>query len=60
MLFKLSGADGVSGTGSVASVSFEVTGASGDTCNLDLSEGALADTAADELPAIWIDCEVVV
>ncbi len=60
VLFKLSGADGVSGTGSLASVSFEVTGASGDTSHLNISDGALADTAADEIPAIWIGCEVVV
>jgi hypothetical protein len=60
VLFKLSGADGVSGTGSLASVSFEVTGASGDTSNLSISDGLLADTAADEIPAIWIDCTVVV
>ena len=60
VLFKLSGADGVSGTGSLASVSFEVTGASGDTSHLNISDGTLADTAADEIPAIWIGCEVVV
>jgi hypothetical protein len=60
VLFKLSGADGVSGTGSLASVSFEVTGASGDTSHLNISDGALADTAADEIPAIWIGCEVAV
>jgi len=60
VLFKLSGADGVSGTGSLATVSFEVTGTSGNTCNLDISDGTLADTAAAEIPAIWIGCTVVV
>ncbi len=60
VLFKLSGADGVSGTGSLVTISFEVTGTSGNTCNLDISDGTLADTAADEIPAIWIGCTVVV
>ncbi len=60
VLFKLSGANGVSGTGSLTSVSFEVTGASGDTSNLSISNGLLADTAADKIPAIWIGCTVVV
>ena len=60
VLFKLSGVDGVSGTGSLAAISFEVAGSSGDTSVLDISDGTLSDTEADEIPAIWIDGGVTV
>ena len=55
VLFKLSGASGVSGTGYVATIEFVVSGSQGDTSILDISEGALSDTRADEIQAVWID-----
>ena len=60
VLFKLSGANGASGTGSVATIEFAVSGSQGDTSVLDLFEGALSDTGADEIPAVWIDGGVTV
>ncbi|MEA1905635.1 MAG: cohesin domain-containing protein, partial [Euryarchaeota archaeon] len=60
VIFKLSGADGVSGSGSVATIGFAVTGSQGDTSVLDIAEGNLADTGADEIPATWADDEVTV
>ncbi len=60
VLFKLSGADGVSGSGSVATIEFAVSGSQGDTSVLDISDGALSDTGAGEIPAVWIDGGVTV
>ncbi len=58
VLFKLSGVNGASGTGSVAMIEFAVTGSSGDTSVLDIFDGTLSDTEAGEIPAIWSDDEV--
>ncbi len=60
VLFKLSSASGVSGTGSVATIEFAVSGSQGDTNVLDISNGLLSDTGADEIPAVWIDGGVTV
>jgi hypothetical protein len=60
VLFKLAGVDGVSGSGSVATIEFALTGSQGDTSVLDISNGNLADTEADEIPATWIDDEVFI
>ena len=60
VLFKLSGDAGVSGSGSVATIKFAVTGSQGDTSILDMTDGNLADTGADEIPATWTDDEVTV
>ena len=60
VLFKLSGASGVSGSGSVATIEFAVSGSQGDTSVLDVADGALSDTGADEIPAVWIDGGVTV
>jgi hypothetical protein len=60
VLFKLSGADGVSGSGSVATIEFAVSGSQGDTSVLDISDGALSDTGAGGIPAVWIDGGVTV
>ncbi len=60
VLFELSGDDAVSGSGCVARMAFEITGSQGDSCVLDISEGKLADTEGDAIPAIWIDDEMVI
>ncbi|MEA3314112.1 MAG: cohesin domain-containing protein, partial [Caldisericota bacterium] len=60
VIFKLSGADGVSGSGYVMKIGFEITGSDGDTSILDISDGVLSDTEADEIPATWTDDEVTV
>ncbi|RZN34683.1 MAG: hypothetical protein EF813_09720 [Methanosarcinales archaeon] len=59
-LFKLSGDDGVGGNGYVARIDFKITGLQGDSCVLDISDGGLADTSEDEIPAIWSDCKVTI
>ncbi|MEA1907384.1 MAG: cohesin domain-containing protein [Euryarchaeota archaeon] len=60
VLFRLPGATGVSGSGSLATISFEVTGTAGDRSVLDILEGLLVDTGSDEIPALWNDCEVAI
>ena len=62
VLFDLSGADTVTGSGSLATVNFEITGSVGDKSVLDISDGELfdLDTYSDGIPAIWNDCEVTI
>ena len=60
VLFKLSGDNGVSGSGYVTKIGFEITGSPGDTSVLDISDGMLSDTEADEIPATWTDYEATV
>ncbi|RZN31037.1 MAG: hypothetical protein EF813_12630, partial [Methanosarcinales archaeon] len=60
VLFKLSGADGVSGSGSVATIEFAVTGSQGDTSVLDVANGSLVDTGAEEIPATWNNCDIAI
>ena len=60
VIIEVSGIAGVSGSGDLAEVSFEVLGESGDKSTLDISEGLLVDTEAEEIPAEWIDDEVIV
>nr|CBH40063.1 hypothetical secreted protein [uncultured archaeon] len=50
----------VSGTGNLATISFEVVGKSGDETALDLSNGMLANNEADEIPTEWIDGKVTI
>ena len=57
-IFNLPGTAGVSGSGSLATIHFEVTGIAGDTSVLDISDGLLVDTGSDTIPAVWIDDEV--
>ena len=50
----------VSGTGNLATISFEVVGKSGDGSALELSNGMLANNEADEIPAEWIDDQITI
>ena len=52
--------EGVSGSGYLAKVSFEVVGETGDRSVLDISSGLLANKDAAEIFALWIDDEVVI
>ena len=60
VLFDISGVDAVSGSGSLATINFEITGSVGHVSVLDISDGALfdLDTYSEGIPAIWNDCEV--
>jgi len=60
VLFNLPGTTGVSGSGSLATIHFTVTGTVGDTSVLDISDGLLVDIRAEEILSTWIDDEVTV
>jgi hypothetical protein len=52
VLFNLPGFTGVSGSGQIATISFETTGSEGYSV-LDISDGLLVDGRSEEIPAIW-------
>ncbi len=54
LLFNLPGVGGVSGSGTIATIRFEVIGGDGDTSSLNLSDGLLVDTESDKIPADWV------
>ena len=64
VLFKLPSAkNGVSGSGTLATISFAVIGEDGDSSVLDIGEDAntgLTNTDSDELPVNWIDATVTI
>ena len=55
LLFNLPGVSGVSGSGTLATIRFEVVGESGDISSLNLSDGLLVDKESDKIPANWIN-----
>ena len=60
VLFNIPGIRGVSGSGYVAKINFEITGSEGDSCVLNISEGLLVNNNADKMPVIWTDGEVTI
>ncbi|MCD4797671.1 MAG: cohesin domain-containing protein, partial [Methanosarcinales archaeon] len=58
VLFNLSGTTGVSGSGSLATISFEVLGVTDDTSVLAISDGLLVDTGSNEISSLWSDDEI--
>ena len=60
VLLKLPWDEGVSGSGYLAEISFEVVGEQGDRSLLDISKGLLGDKNAEAIPAEWFDDEVIV
>ncbi len=60
VLVSLPLGEGVSGSGCLAEVEFEVKGKSGEESVLDISNGQLADAEAEEIEAEWYDDEVTV
>lgn len=63
LIFNLRGADGVSGSGYVAKILFEVIGNVGTTSAIDISDEytrMLSDTGADEISANWFGTNVTV
>ncbi|MEA1864339.1 MAG: cohesin domain-containing protein, partial [Euryarchaeota archaeon] len=55
VLFNLPGLTGVTGSGQVTTISFEVTGSPGDTSVLNVSDGLLVDVHGGVIPADWTD-----
>ena len=60
VILDVSGIAGVNGSGNLATISFVVVGETGDKSVLDMSNGLLVDTEAEEIPAEWIDAEITV
>ncbi|MCD4810863.1 MAG: cohesin domain-containing protein, partial [Methanosarcinales archaeon] len=58
VLFNLSGTTGVSGSGSLATISFEVLGVTDDTSVLAISDGLLVDIESNEISSLWSDDEI--
>jgi len=62
--FNLPGSSGVCGSGDLATISFEVTGTTGDCSVLnfdhDVEPPILVDTDSNEINATWIDCNVTI
>ena len=59
VMSELSGVSGVTGTGNIATISFEVVGNAGDKCVLEISDGMLANNEANEIPVVWVADEVI-
>ena len=60
VIVEVSGIAGVSGAGSLASISFAAVGEAGAKSVLDMDNGLLVNTEAEAIPAEWIDDEVIV
>ena len=60
LLFNFKGISGVSGSGTIATIRFEVVGEDGDASFLDLSNGLLYDGETDPVPADWISSMVTI
>ena len=60
VVVDLPGVDGVSGSGYLAKITFEVTGDDGDTSNIEISNGLLGNKNAAKIPATWTGGEVKV
>ena len=58
VFFTVPEATGVSGSGYLAKISFNVKGDEGDECVLDLDNGFLGNTTAEEIVADWIDATI--
>jgi len=58
VLVAMPGIKGVTGSGYLAKIIFEAVGKGGEKSVLDISNGMLVNTEAEEIPAVWIDDEV--
>ncbi|MBW2636111.1 MAG: hypothetical protein JRC86_01060, partial [Deltaproteobacteria bacterium] len=60
VVFNLPDTDGVSGSGTLATISFEVLGVIDDTSVLDISDGLLVDIKSNEISSLWFDNGITV
>jgi hypothetical protein len=60
VILDVSGIAGVNGSGNLATISFEVVGATGAKSMLNISNGLLVNTDAEAIPAEWINGVVTV
>jgi len=54
LLFNLPGVSGVGGSGTLATIKFEVVGGSGDSSFMDISNELLVDMESEVIPADWV------
>ena len=64
VIFKLPGDNGVSGSGTLATITFAVLGEDGDSSLLDIveksSDTVISNTESEKLPVNWIDATVTI
>ncbi|MBC2700229.1 MAG: hypothetical protein HF976_02245, partial [ANME-2 cluster archaeon] len=60
VIFNLPDTTGVSGSGSLTAISFEVLGVTDDTSVLAISDGLLVDTKSNEISSLWFNDEITV
>ncbi|MBC2697375.1 MAG: hypothetical protein HF974_03350, partial [ANME-2 cluster archaeon] len=60
VIFNLPNTTGVSGSGSLTTISFEVLGVTDDTSVLAISDGLLVDIESNEILSLWSDDEITV
>jgi hypothetical protein len=58
LLFNPGVSGAVSGSGTIATIRFEVVGEDGDFSFLNLSNGLLVDKESDKIPAVWVNSMV--
>jgi hypothetical protein len=54
LLFNFPGVSGIGGSGTLATIRFEVVGGSGDSSFMDISNGLLVDMESEVIPADWV------
>ncbi|MBC2707854.1 MAG: hypothetical protein HF977_09075, partial [ANME-2 cluster archaeon] len=60
VIFNLPDTTGVSGSGSLTAISFEVLGVTDDTSVLAISDGLLVDIESNEISSLWFNDEITV
>jgi parallel beta-helix repeat protein len=60
VVFNLPDTDGVSGSGTLATISFEVLGVVDDTSVLAISDGLLVNIESNEISSLWFDDGITV
>lgn len=56
VLFNLTGVDGVTGSGNLATIHFNTTGTGGDSSIIEISDGLLVDNEANEISEVnWLE-----
>jgi len=60
VIFNLPDTTGVSGSGSLTTISFEIVGVVDNTSVLSISDGLLVDIESNEISSLWFDDEITV
>jgi Cohesin domain len=54
LINNVPGLPGVSGSGCLAEIKFHIIGSTGNVSEINLSNGTLSNTSANEIPATWV------